>query len=180
MTHLFHALLFTLALGVPLTASAQDRSRSGRARLELALDHGYGGSSEGGYGEIAADLRLSAPNGIGAVLRTGLATQLFSNALGVDLGVAYRVDLAASDHVGVQLGGALGPSLSYGPFDGGWVVAYGGWAMLHLDLWFRNFLVGVGVSAHAMASARHGQEGGRAAPILTLAPLVRIGGDWGL
>ncbi len=162
------------------SASAQDRSRSERARLELAFEVGYGGSSEGGFGELGGDLRLWAPNGAGVVLRTGLATTGFSNAFGVDLGAAYRLDLLSEEHLGLQLAGAIGPSVAYGPFDEGYVAAYGGFAMIHLDFWYRNVLVGVGVSAHAMAPERHMQLEGRDDPILTLTPLIRIGGDWGL
>ncbi|MCA9607311.1 MAG: hypothetical protein KC619_17015 [Myxococcales bacterium] len=180
------AALAALAL-LPTLGHAQDRSRSGRARLELAFDAGYGPSSEDAFGVVAADLRLHTPDGLGAVIRSGLATQIFSNAVAIDLGVAYRLDLVAADHAGLQLGGAIGPSLAHGPFDRGDVVAAGGFAMLHLDFWYRNFLVGIGVAGHLLFSERHGQpasrwgdDAGREAPILALVPTLRIGGDWGL
>lgn len=124
-----------------LPAHAQDRSRSGRARLELSFDHGAGGSTEGPYGELAADLRLHTPEGFGAVLRTGIASNLLSYAFAIDLGVAQRFDLVAFDHVGLQLSVAGGPSIGEGPFDRGRVGAFGGWGMLHADLWYRNFFV---------------------------------------
>ncbi len=106
------APLGALLLLLPCAAEAQDRSRSGRARLELSLDHGYGPSSEDGFGVLAADLRIHAPNGLGVALRTGIATQIFSNAFAIDLGVAYRLDLIAVEHAGLQLAGAIGPSLA--------------------------------------------------------------------
>lgn len=180
MPRLSRLLLLVLVCAVPSTASAQDRSRTGRARLELALDLGYGGGSDGGYVEIGADLRLSAPFGLGVVLRTGLATNGFSNALAADLGIAYRLDLIQEEHLGVQVGAAVGPSVASGPFDQGEVLAYGGWAMIHLDFWYRNLLIGVGLSGHAMVGERHAQPTGRDTPILTLAPMIRFGGEWGL
>lgn len=148
--------------------------------MELAFDHGYGVSTEGDYAELGADLRLWAPFGLGVVLRTGVASNGMSTAAAADLGVGYRLDLVAIDHVGLQLAGVLGPSLAHGPFDHGKVAAFGGFAMLHLDFWYRNFFVGVGVSAHAMVSERYAQSDGRDAPILTLTPTLRIGADWGL
>lgn len=179
---------------IPLVAThaqAQDRSRSDRARLELSFDHGGGWSSEDAYGELALDLRLHAPvqasMSLGVVLRAGLATQLFSNAGAFDLGAAYRVDLLAEEHIGVQLALALGGSVAYGPFDGGNVVAAGGFAMLHLDLWYRSSFVGIGVSSHALLSSRHaeqasrwGDDAGRTDPIVTVTPMLRVGGEWGL
>lgn len=174
------ALACSLTATAPI-ASAQDRSRSGRSRMELAFDHGYGASSEGGYAEIAADLRIYAPFGLGAVLRTGIASNLFSNALAADLGVAYRLDLVAEEHVGLQLAGAIGPSIAYDPFDQGNVTAFGGWAMVHLDFWHRNVFVGLGASAHALLGERHAEVEGRGAPILTLAPMSasRRWASWG-
>jgi len=183
-------VVLTVALGLlagSTRAEVQDRSRSDRARLELSFDHGGGWSSEDAYGELALDLRIHAPMGLGVVLRAGLATQIFSNAGGLDLGAAYRVDLLAEEHVGVQLALAIGASVAYGPFDGGSVVAAGGFAMLHLDVWYRSVFVGLGVSSHALLSSRHGQaasrwgdDAGRADPILTVTPMLRIGGEWGL
>ena len=181
-------LAFALSLTTTAAAQARDRSTSGRSRLELSFDHGYGFATEGQYVELAADLRLYAPFGLGAVLRTGAAVQGPSNALALDVGVAGRFDLLSYEHFGLQLGGALGPSLAAGPFDGGNVLAFGGWALVNLDFWFRNFFVGLGVSGHALVSERYGQEAepgsidppGRTDPILSLTPLIRIGGDWGL
>lgn len=176
------SVLAALALVAP--ASAQDRSATGRSRLELAFDHGYGASTEGDYAEVSVDARLYAPFGLGAVVRTGAATQLFSNALAMDLGVAYRLDLAAGEHAGLQLALALGPALARGPFDGGEVWAFGGWAMLHLDFWYRNFFVGLGVSGHAVWASRDGEENLEGPPrtgaVMTLTPTLRVGGEWGL
>lgn len=180
MPRLLSSALLVLLCATASVASAQDRSRSHRARMELALDHGLGASTEGMYGELSADLRIFAPEGVGAVLRTGVATRGFSNAPAVDLGIAYRLDLFALDHVGLQLDGVIGPSVAYGPFDDGNVAAYGGWAMIHLDFWYRNMVVGLGVSAHAMLSERYGSPQGRDSAILTITPTIRIGGDWGL
>jgi hypothetical protein len=166
------------------SAHAQDRSRSGRSRMELAFDHGYGVSSEGEYAELAVDARLYAPFGLGLVVRTGLATQLFSNAVALDLGLAYRVDLVAGDHAGLQLALAAGGSAARGPFDGGDVWALGVVGMLHLDFWYRNFFVGIGASSHALWPIRAGEdqlEGTpRTDPLWTLTPTIRIGGEWGL
>jgi len=181
------ALLAALAI-LTSTAGAQDRTTSRRARLELSFDHGYGFSTEGSFIELAADLRLLSPDGIGVALRTGSAVQGLSNAHVIELGIAGRLNLFSLPHVGLQLGGAIGPSLACGPFDGGDVRAYGGWASLHLDLWHRNLFVGVGVSGHALLSDRHATqidplsiEAPRGdAPILSLTPLIRLGGDWGL
>lgn len=163
-----------------LPAHAQDRSRSGRARLELSFDHGAGGSTEGPYGELAADLRLHAPEGFGAVLRTGIASNLLSYAFAIDLGVAQRFDLVAFDHVGLQLSVAGGASIEEGPFDRGRVGAFGGWGMLHADLWYRNFFVGVGAVGHVLATDSHQSETGRQEPVVSLAGVLRLGGDWGL
>lgn len=148
--------------------------------MELALDVGAGPSTEGVYGELAADLRLWAPFGLGGVLRVGGATTGFSNAFAADLGVAGRLDLHSEEHLGLQLAGALGPSVAYGPFDAGNVSAFGGWAMVHVDFWYRNLIVGIGVSGHAMIAERHGQADGRDDAILSLAPTIRVGGEWGL
>ncbi len=180
MSRSFRAALVFVLVSSAALASAQDRSRSHRARMELVLDLGLGASTEGMYGEASGDLRLFSPDGVGAVLRTGVATRGFSNAPAVELGVAYRFDLLAAEHLGLQLTGVIGPSVAYGPFDDGNVAAYGGWAMLHLDFWYRNVVVGVGVTGHAMLGERHEQTEGRASPILSIAPTLRIGGEWGL
>lgn len=172
------------SLALASVAHAQDRTRTGRARMELAFDHGYGLGSEGEYAELAVDARLYAPFGLGVALRTGLATQLFSNALAIDLGPAYRLDLVAGEHAGLQLALAAGPSVARGPFDGGDVWAFGLFGMLHLDFWYRNFFVGLGASAHGLWPTRAGEdqlEGTpRTDPIWTFTPTIRIGGEWGL
>lgn len=173
-------LLLTTFLLSPLTAHAQSRSTTGRARMELSADHGVGFGTEGLYGELGTDLRLTAPDGFGAALRLGLASNGPSNALAVDLGATYRLDLFARPDWGVQAGLALGPSMAWGPFDQGQVTAWGGFAMLHLDVWVGRFFAGVGLSGHALLPERHAQMDGRADPILTLAPTIRVGGDWGL
>ena len=175
-----------LALGsIPASASAQAsdlrfRSTSGRARMELSLDAGYGFSTEGDYLELASDFRAYAPFGLGVVLRVGAAVRWLSNAVAVDVGAAQRFDLVSGTHAGLQLVLTAGASVAYGPFDlRGDVAAYGGFGMVHLDLWTTNFFIGVGASAHAMVPELAGQ-GGRDAPILTITPLLRFGGDWGL
>lgn len=170
-------VLFALVLAAP--AAAQYRSESARARMEIAFDHGYGGGSEGGYAELAGDVRIWAPYGVGLIVRTGLASNVFSNAFAVDLGVGARVDLAHGSLGGLQLYGALGGSVAYGPFDG-YIPAFGGFAMAGLDLWHRNFFVGIAASAHALYAEGHQDAGGRGDPIWTLAPMLRVGGDFGL
>lgn len=172
-------LAFALLL-LPTAADAQSRSTTGRARMELSADHGVGFGSEGMYGELATDVRLVDPSGFGGVLRVGLASNGLSNALAVDLGAAYRLNLFVRPDWGVQLGLALGPSFAWGPFDQGMVAAWGGFSMLHLDVWVGTFFAGVGVTAHALMPERHSQVDGRADAILTVAPVIRVGGDWGL
>ena len=161
-------------------AHAEDRSRSGRARLELSFDHGVGGSTEGAYGELAADLRLHAPEGFGAVLRSGLASNVLSYAFAIDLGVAQRFDLVAFDHVGLQLSVAGGASIGEGPFDRGrdGAAAAEGFPLAHLGA--RPIYLGVGAVGHALATDRHQAEARRQEPVVSLAGLLRIGGDWGL
>ncbi|MCB9598598.1 MAG: hypothetical protein H6719_38135 [Sandaracinaceae bacterium] len=175
-------VIASLALAPP--ALAQDRNATGRSRMELSFDHGYGFGSEGEFVELAADGRVYAPFGLGVVARAGLATRVFSNALALDLGAAYRLDLVDTPHAGLQLAIAVGPSVARGPFDGGEVWAFGGWSMLHLDFWYRNFFVGLGATGHLMATTREGSDvvdgNPRSAPILTLTPMIRIGGEWGL
>lgn len=181
------SVLTALALAaLPLAepAHAQDRTRTGRSRVELAFDHGYGFGTEGDFAELSVDARLYAPFGLGVALRAGVASRLFSNAVGVDLGLAYRLDLSAGEHAGLQLALTLGPSVARGPFDGGQVWAFGGWAMVHLDFWYRNFFVGVGASGHAMWADRMGENGLEGAPrtdaLMTLTPTIRVGGEFGL
>ncbi|MBX3273424.1 MAG: hypothetical protein KF729_24385 [Sandaracinaceae bacterium] len=171
---------------VPELAHAQLRTRAttGRARMELAFDHGYGLGTEGDYLELGVDLRVHAAEGIGAVVRGGLALAPFSIAYVVEAGLAYRLDLFSSEAFGVQLAVAAGPSFAYGPFDRGEVPALGGWAMLGLDLWHRNFLFGIGVAGHALGVLSDGGGDNYAAPregpLLTITPTLRVGGDWGL
>ena len=181
------AALAALALSLlPDLAHAQARTRAttGRARMELAFDHGYGLGTEGDYLELGVDLRVYAPEGIGAVVRGGVALAPISIAYVVEAGLAYRLDLLSSEAFGVQLGLAAGPSFAYGPFDRGEVPALGGWAMLGLDLWHRNFFFGIGVTGHALGVLSDG--GGdnhappREGPLLTVTPTLRVGGDWGL
>ena len=155
--------------------------------MELSVDHGYGFGSEDGFIELAFDLRVHAPNGLGAVLRMGGAAQIMSAAFAVDAGIAYRVELVSSDLAALQLGLALGPSVAYGPFDRGMVPAYGGFAMAHFDVRFSRFFVGLGVSAHALMPDGPGEQSGsrttspsRDAPLLALTPTLRVGGEWGL
>ncbi len=155
-------------------------------RLELSFDGGYGGGSEGGYGELAMDFRAYAPSGVGGVVRAGVATQIFSNAFALDLGVSLRLNLAGDESGGLALTGAVGPSVAYGPFDIDWVDAWGGFAMLGLDYWHRHFLIGLGVTGHLLVASSHdrqaswaGEEPGRNDPIMTLAPMLRVGWAWG-
>jgi hypothetical protein len=176
-------LALVLAAGAPRTAHAQDRTRSGRARMELAFDHGLGWSGEASgdiHLELATDLRVYSPEGIGAAVRIGVASTGLSTALAADLGLAARFDLFAREHHGVQLGLGVGPSIARGPFDRGDVLALGGWAMVHLDFWFRNALFGIGVAGHALWTETSGQAYGRSDPIFAIAPTIRVGGDWGL
>ncbi len=174
------SLSCTAALFASAPARAQYRTTTERGRFELAFDHGYGFGTEGDYLELGTDIRGYAPSGLGAALRIGVAAQGLSNAVAADLGAALRVNLVSGVHSGLQLAGAVGPSLAIGPFDGGRVFAYGGWAMLHLNLWVGVFFVGLGVSAHALWSERHTEPNGRSAPILTIAPSLRVGFDWGV
>ncbi len=173
--------LALVALGAQ-GASAQDSS----GRLELTFDGGYGFGSEGEYGELALDFRAFSEVGVGGVLRTGVATQVFSNALALDLGVAFRTDLTGGERGGLAFTIAVGPSFAYGPFDVDWVDAWGGWAMLGLDLWHRHFVVGAGVTAHLLVPSSHdrqaswaGEVPGRDQPIATIAPMLRVGWVWG-
>jgi hypothetical protein len=169
-------LCLVLTLCVASSATAQVRTATGRSRMELAFDHGVGFGTEDMYFELAGDLRVYSPFGLGVVLRAGAATQIMSIAFAAEVGVAYRLDLLTTDRAGIQLGIALGPSVAYGPFDRGSVPAIGGWGMLHLDVWHRNIFVGIGVTGHALAP--QGEQ--RVYPILTITPTLRVGGDWGL
>ena len=176
-THLFLApLSLALTLSVASVAGAEVRTATGRSRMELTFDHGLGFGTEGMFFELATDLRVYAPYGLGAVLRLGGAAQLMSIGWAAEVGVAYRVDLFTMERAGIQLGIALGPSVAYGPFDRGSVPAIGGWGMLHLDVWHRNIFVGIGVTGHALAP--EGEQ--RTNPILTVTPTLRVGGEWGL
>jgi hypothetical protein len=172
------AFVFTV-----LSAGSAEAQDSGR--LELTFDGGYGFGSEGGYGELAMDFRAFTDRGVGGVLRAGVATQLFSSAFALDLGFAFCVDLAGGERGGLVLSGAVGPSFAYGPFDLGWVDAWGGFALLGLDFWHRHFVVGIGVSAHALVPASHdrqaswaGEVPGRDEPLVTIAPMLRVGWVW--
>jgi hypothetical protein len=51
--------------------------------------------------------------------------------------------------------------------------------MAGVDLWHRNFFVGIAASAHVLWSEGHQDAGGRGHPIWT-APMLRVGGDFGL
>lgn len=174
-----------LVVGTASHAAAQPtslsfRTTSGRARMELALDSGYGFGTEGDYAELAADFRVYTPEGTGAVFRAGGALRVLSNAMAFDLGAAQRFELVGGTNAGLQLALVAGTSMAWGPFDPeGNVAAYGGFGMVHLDVWTTNFFIGLGVTGHAMLPARH-HQGGRSDPILTIAPQIRLGGDWGL
>jgi hypothetical protein len=172
------ALCALAALGG--TAHAQYRTTTQRGRLELAFDHGYGFSTEGDFLELGSDIRAYAPEGIGGAIRVGVAAQGLSNAFAADLGVALRTDLVATPRWGLQLAGAIGPSLAVGPFDGGRVMALGGFGMVHLDLWVGVLFVGIGVTGHALWSERHASPNGRADAVLSIAPTLRVGFDWGI
>ncbi|MFK7987498.1 MAG: hypothetical protein AB8I08_15870 [Sandaracinaceae bacterium] len=181
-------LLFatTLLCLLPSVTHAQihARSNTGRARMELSLDHGFGFSTEGEYIEVGMDLRVYAPEGVGAILRTGVATQLMTIAYVADAGVAYRFDLFATDRVGLQIGLATGVSVGYGPFDRGEAPALGGFAMAHLDLRTRGMFFGIGVTTHALRvfgeEERNSFGDPRSTPVLSATPVLRIGGEWGL
>jgi hypothetical protein len=184
--HFTFPITLSLVLATASTAAAEDPSRRSPGRLELSFDAGYGFGTEGDYGEVAMDFRAFAPNGVGGVFRAGVATQIFSNALAVDLGFALRANLVGGEIGGLAISGALGPSFAYGPFDVDWVDAWGGWAMLGLDLWHRHFVVGVGVTAHLLVPTSHdrqaswaGEVPGRSNPITTIAPTIRVGWAWG-
>src|SRR5689334_6559640 len=101
-------LLVLSVLAASASAQAQSRSTTDRARMEVALDHGYGGGSEGGFVELAIDLRLFAPEGMGFVLRTGAASNGLSNAIAADVGGAWRFDLVRGTRGGLQLSFAAG------------------------------------------------------------------------
>lgn len=184
---LLTCVLVLFALAPPDRAEAQTRATTGRARAELAFDHGYGFGTEadhmhprGDFVELATDFRLYAPFGLGLVLRAGVAARPLSYAFAGDLGVAQRLDLLRRDGWGLQLGFAAGASLAYGPFDQSYVGAAGGFAMVHLDLWMREMFFGIGLDAHALLPEGHASGEGRTDPILTIAPLLRVGADWGL
>lgn len=177
------ALSLVIAGSSPAEAQPQQLTSG---RLELTFDGGYGFGTEGDYGELAMDFRAFTPNGVGGVFRAGVGTQIFSNALAMDLGFALRADLVGGDVGGVAIAGALGPSFAYGPFDVDWVDAWGGWAMLGIDFWHRHFVAGVGVTAHLLMPSSHdrqaswaGEAPGRSAPIVTIAPTIRVGWAWG-
>lgn len=180
------AFLFILTLPPPSHASAQIRAQSttGRARMELSFDHGFGPSSEGDVLELGMDLRVYAPEGVGAIVRTGVATQLMNIAYATDLGAVHRFDLFADDRVGLQLAWAGGMTVAYGPFDRGDVPGLGGFAALNLDLRSRGMFFGVGASGHALAVLGPEDDpidgNARRAPLLSLVPFLRIGGEWGL
>jgi hypothetical protein len=172
-------VLLGLLTILPSAAHAQLRGDSERARMELAFDSGYGGGSEGGYLEIGTDFRVWSPSGLGAIVRVGLASNVFSNAFATDAGAGFRFDLARGTTGGLQLASGIGASYARGPFDGD-RNAFGGFALLGFDGWHRNFFAGVGVSAHLLWTLGSQGEGARTDPIWTLTPMLRIGGDWGL
>jgi hypothetical protein len=175
-------ILFALTT-LTATAEAQDRSTSRRARMELAFDHGIGFSTSGEYLEVAADLRLWLPENVGFVLRGGAGLRPFGMFAGVQLGVAYRLDLVREEHVGLQWVTAVGGTLGTADVDHLQRGAFGGWAMTHLDFWHRNAFVGLGVVAHALA-LDGGNIVGPHQPttneLLAVTPMIRIGGEWGL
>jgi hypothetical protein len=172
-------LLTTLTLAG--TARAQNRSSPVRARMELAIDLGYGGGSEGAYGELAMDFRVWAPEGLGVIVRTGAATNLWSTAFAADLGFGARLDLERGARGGLQLALGIGATYARGPFDGE-VDALGGFGTASLELWHDNWFLGLGATAHALAAlAADENEPTREDPLIwTLAPMLRMGGDWGL
>jgi hypothetical protein len=165
--------MLVIVFALPASAQAQYRSTSDRARMELAFDHGFGGGSEGGYAELAIDMRVWAPFGLGLVLRTGLASNGFSNALAADLGPAVRI-IGGGKLGGVALSLAGGLAYAYGPFHEGWAHGVGAFALLAIDFWYRNFFAGLAASGHVLFASE------RQTPIWTLAPMLRVGGDWGL
>jgi hypothetical protein len=169
----------TLAV-LATSAHAEPRSTTGRSRLELALDHGYGFGTEGDFLEIGTDFRVHGPNGVGAALRVGVATTIVAIATVAEVGASFRFDLIERERWGLQLAAALGPTIAVGPFDGGRVTAIGGWSLVHLDLWVGVMFVGIGASGHALWSERHDQYEGRSEPILTITPTLRVGFDWGV
>ncbi len=162
-------------------ASAQDRSESDRARMELALEGGLALGNES-YFLGVADLRLYAPEGFGAVLRTGFGGAPFAFlTFFVEPGVAYRVDLFAEEDVGVQLAFAGGATLGRAETQE-WRTLYGAWGGVHVDLWYRNFFVGLGaVGRYARAETDYRSMWEESAVELwSVTPMIRIGGDWGL
>jgi len=183
-------LVVALTLSWAAPASAQYRSTTGRGRVEIALDHAWGFGSEGEHLQLAADLRVHAPCGLGAVFRAGLASQLLSNALAFDLGIAQRVDLVTGPRAGLQLAFAAGGSYANGPFAPDSVAslpfhersvdALGGFAMVHLDVWIDTFFFGAGVSGHLLRATGDAHQARGGELLTALAPTLRLGGEWGL
>jgi len=188
--HLASLLAFGLALVAAAPVCAQYRSTTGRGRVEIALDHAWGFGSEGEHLQLASDLRVYAPFGFGAVFRAGLASQLLSNALAFDLGVAQRFDLVAGPRAGLQLALAVGGSYANGPFAPDSVAslpfhersvdALGGFAMVHLDVWIDTFFFGAGVSGHLLRATGDAHQARGGELLTSVAPTLRLGGEWGL
>ena len=202
MTNRSGVLVSSAALLAAIVISAapafgQDRTTSGRARMELSFDHGMAigvtsvraartaSGQPGGdwttFGLAAsADLRLYAPSGIGAVVRTGYEGIFSTGLFVVDVGVAYRGDLVGGTHGGLQLVGSVGPSVGHGNLVGSYLegtpstALAGLWGSVHLDVWHRNSFVGIGVTARTQWA--HGYDDA----LVSLVPTIRVGGDWGL
>lgn len=177
---------------------AEAAARAERAdtwRLSAAFDHGYGFSGErsaafggaGQYLELAGDVRLTSPLGLGVAARIGTAFQLTAAPFAADLGVTYRYEERIGARWGWRVEGALGPSVAIGPFDrieetGNHLdrTAFGVFGMADVDLWFGDSFVGLGLSAHALPWFVADPDGQRTDPILTVAPQLRVGGEWRL
>lgn len=200
--HQFLVLVAATLVAIAASASpalAQDRTTRGRARMELSFDHGFAlgvtsvrENSDTTWTTLGvagtADLRLYAPSGFGAVVRTGYEGVFSSGLFSLDIGAAYRGDLLSGTHGGIQLVATAGASVSYGTLIGvasyqGWFpglvssepVALGGvWGSVHVDFWHRNSFFGLGLTARAQWADGYDDS------LVSLVPTIRVGGDWGL
>lgn len=193
--------LHLAVLGAPAEGEAQGRADRERASMELSFDHGVGVGTVGPQLELAADLRLWAPFGLGGMVRLGgNVTDRLTGELAVDVGVGYRFDLVSTNHLGLRLvgmvggritrgtrpgspsTGGLGPGIPLGGsgFDSVDATSYGAIGMVHLDFWHRSVFFGVGVTGQVLQvdEAQPGEIG--SGLDLRIIPTLRVGGSWSL
>ena len=165
---------------MPSLASAQ--RAEDRAALEIGFDHGLGELREPGeeltvVGATAhLDVRLHAPNGFGGMARVGTT---FGRVLTVEasVGASYRAMLFREGPRGIELGGAIGPSLYYNAWAPRVGIASsllaGGLAMLHVDYREHGFFVGLATDCRWLPIG--GVQGG--IDTFAYGLMLRVGGE---